>query len=181
MPYPWPRLYEHPYSVASAVIDREWQGEHATFLCPMLHPEQRPLTAIHDKLRGFQADPVENHGALRRLIRNTRFPLPLRRALWAVGLYGSGQLRARQFGTFAINSVAGLRSRMLQFMTPITSVLYFGSVSREGELDVQFAFDHRVFDGYVAGRALGELESILNTEIAAETRVSGRQPNQAAA
>ena len=33
-----------------------------------------------------------------------------------------------------------------------------------------FAFDHRVFDGYAAGRILGELESVLNREIIAELR-----------
>ena len=62
---------------------------------------------------------------------------------------------------------------MLQFMTPITSVIYFGAASQgTGEMPVQIAFDHRVFDGYTAGRALSELEGVLNKEIADETRQS---------
>jgi hypothetical protein len=174
LPYPWPRLYEHPHSVASVVLDREYLGEHATFLCPMLHPERLPLVGVHEKLRALQQDPIEKHGTLRRLVRHSRFPLPVRRALWGIGLNWSGNTRARFFGTFGVNSIAGFRGRMLQFVTPITSVLYFGTPTRDGELDVQLAFDHRVFDGYTAGRAVSELESVLNTEIAAEIRQSGR-------
>jgi hypothetical protein len=174
IPYPLPRLYEHPHSVASVVVDREFAGEHATFLCTMRHPERMPLTTVHDKLRAFQDDPVERHGPLRRVVRHSRLPRPVRRTLVGLGLNWSGRLRADFFGTFAVNSVAGFRIRMLQSMTPITTVLYFGSVARTGELDVQIAFDHRVFDGYTAGRALGELETVLNTEVAAETRRSGR-------
>ena len=41
-------------------------------------------------------------------------------------------------------------------------------------MDVQIEFDHRVFDGATAGQVLGELESVLNTEIVAELRASGR-------
>jgi hypothetical protein len=179
MPYPWPHLYEHPYSVGSVVINRDWGGEPATFLCPVLHPERKPLTALHDKLQAFQNDPVEKHGPMRRLIRNSKFPLPIRRLLWATGLYASGGLRAGNFGTFAINSNAKARRvKTLQFVTPITSVLYVGLASKEGEMDIQVAFDHRVFDGVTGYRIGTELESVLNTELVAETRISGRPHGQ---
>jgi hypothetical protein len=170
MPYPWPRLYEHPFSVASVVIDREWEGEHAACMCPIKHPERMDLAGLQAKLHALRTDPFEKHGSLRRLVRTSRFPRPIRRTLWAIGLHGSGRLRANTFGTFGVNSVALMRSRMLQFVTPITSVLYYDSVNRDGEMTVQIAFDHRVFDGYTAGRALGELESVLNTELVAELR-----------
>ena len=174
MPYPWPRLYEHPFSVASVVINREYQGEPAACMCPVKKPEQQPLATLQAKLNALRTDPFEKHGSLRRLVRTSRFPRPVRRALWAVGLHATGPLRANTFGTFGVNSVAQMRSRMLQFVTPITSVLYYDSVNRDGEMVVQIAFDHRVFDGYTAGRALGELESVLNTELAAEVRAAER-------
>jgi hypothetical protein len=180
MPYPWPHLYEHPFSVGSVVINREFQGEPATFLCPILHPERLPLTRLHDKLQSLQNDPFDKHGAMRRLIRTSKFPLPIRRFLWATGLYASGGLRAGNFGTFAINSNAkARRSRTLQFVTPVTSVLYIGLPSREGEMDVQLAFDHRVFDGATGYRVTNELECVLNAELIAETRLSGRQQGEA--
>src|SRR5579883_716438 len=117
LPFPWPRLYEHPHSVALPTLNRKWNDEYATIACPLLYPERKPLLEIQAKLNALQNDPFEKHGTLRRLVRNTRFPRPIRRALWATGLYVSGGFRARTFGTFAINTVAGFRSRMLQFVT----------------------------------------------------------------
>jgi hypothetical protein len=170
LPYPWPRLYEAPYSVASVVFDREFNGEQATFLAPMVQPESRPLADIQAKVQAWKADPIEAHGALRRLVRNAKPPRPIRRLLWAAGLYWSGELRARNFGTFAVNTVAGIRTRPTQLVTPITSVWYYGSVSKAGEMDVYFGFDHRVFDGAVIGRAVSELENVFNGELLAEVR-----------
>jgi hypothetical protein len=181
MPYPWPRLYEHPHSVGATIINRKWDGtEDATFLCPILHPEREPLAKLQAKLNQLRTDPIEKHGSLRRLVRTSRFPRPVRRALWAAGLHVSGPLRARTFGTFAVNSVAGLRARMLQFMTPITTILYVGSPTRDGEMDVQLAFDHRVYDGVTSIRIAIELERALNNEIAAEIRAGGGEARAAA-
>jgi hypothetical protein len=180
LPYPWPRLYEHPHSVATTIINRKFGEEDATFLCPILYPEREPLAKIQAKLDGLRNDAIEKHGSLRRIVRNSRFPRPIRRALWSAGLHFSGSYRARTFGTFAINSVAGLRSRMLQFMTPITSVLYVGSPTKEGEMDLQLAFDHRVFDGATGARVAIELERVLNNEITAEIRAGGESMKAAA-
>jgi hypothetical protein len=180
MPFPWPRMYEAPYSVATIILDREYQGEHATFLAPVLHPERLPLPELQQKLDKLKTAPVHEVGPFRRLIRTTKWPLPVRRLLWRVGLYGGGLLRARNFGTFAVNSVAAFRGRMLTMRTPITSCLYYNAVSRDGEMPVQLAFDHRVFDGYTAGRVLSELEQVLNTEIAAEVAAPGRSDRAAA-
>lgn len=170
MPYPWPHFYEAPYSVASVVVDREFAGEHAVFLAPMLHPERLPLVEVQEKLDRYKTAPIESLGPFRRLVRTTRFPLPVRRLLWRIGLYGSGYMRARNFGTFGVNSMALMRITLVQTTTPITATLFYDAVSRDGELPVQLAFDHRVFDGYVAGKVLGELEKVLNAEILAEVR-----------
>lgn len=170
LPYPWPRLYEAPYSVASVVFDREFQGEPAIFLAPLIQPEQRTLAEIQAKVQAWKVNPIEAHGALRRLVRNAKPPLPIRRLLWAVGLYGSGYFRARNFGTFAVNSVAGFRSKMLMFQTPITSIWYYGTVTRNGEMTVQVAFDHRVFDGVIIARAMSELENVFHNELLAEVK-----------
>lgn len=169
MPYPWPRLYEAPYSVASVVFDRAFSGEPATFMAPLSKPENRTLADIQSTVEAWKLDPIENHGPLRRLVRTARPPLPLRRLIWSIGLYGSGIERARHFGTFGVNSIAGLRGRMLMFKIPITSAFYYGAVSK-GTLPIQMAFDHRVFDGVTAGRVGGLLEDVFNNELVDEVR-----------
>ena len=162
MPYPWPHLYESPESVASIVIDREYLGEPATFLCPMVRPDERSLHEIGRKVQQWKNDPVESHVALRRLVRNAKPPWPIRRMLWAIGLYASGRLRARTFGTYAVNSLAGWRGRMLSFQSPLSSTWYYGIVESNGTMLLQIAGDHRVFDGVHTGKAIGVLEAILN-------------------
>jgi hypothetical protein len=162
--------------VGTVVVDREYQAEPAVFLCPVNYPERRPVTALHDLIQGFQTDPPEKHGPMRRIIRTSKFPWPIRRLLWSIGLYASGCLRAGNFGTFALNSIAKARRvRTLQVVLPITTMIFIGLTSREGEMDVHFSYDHRVFDGVTAIRASNELESVLNTELVTETRLSGRQ------
>ena len=168
--FPWGRLHEMPHSVGSVVIDREYQGEHAVFCAPLLHPEQLSLGDIHRKVESWKNEPVEQHGPLRRLIRTTKLPLPLRRFAWWFGLNGSGYLRGRHFGTFAINSLAGMRGKIMQMCFPVTTLIYYGVPDRDGSMPLQSGFDHRVYDGYTAARAIGELENVLNTDILEEIR-----------
>lgn len=180
LPYPWPRVYEAPYSVASVILDREYEGEHATLMAPVLYPERLSLINLDAKLNRLKTAPFHQIGSYRRLIRNTKFPLPIRRLLWSMGLFGSGLFRARNFGTYAVNSIAGFRARMLTMTTPITSCLYYNPVTRDGEMAIQFAFDHRVFDGYLAGRVGSEIERVLNNEIVAELKSLGETDRAAA-
>lgn len=171
--FPWARLYEAPYSVATVIFGREFRGEMATFFAPMLHPEALPLDRIDGKVRAWKADPVEAHGVLRRLVRNAKPPRPIRRLMWWVGLNWFGLMRARYFGTFAVNSVAAISgARMLQFQTPLTQVMYYGPVTKDGMLPLQMAFDHRVYDGYTGGLIGKELEGVFNNELVAEVKAA---------
>lgn len=171
MGVPWGRLYEAPYSVASVIFGRQFQGEMATFFAPLPHPERLPLDAIGGKVRAWQTDPIEAHGVLRRLVRNAKPPRFVRRLLWWFGLNWFGLLRARYFGTFAVNSVAAISgARMIQFQTPLTQVMYYGAVTKDGMLPLQMAFDHRVYDGYTGGLIGRELEAVFNNELIAEVK-----------
>jgi hypothetical protein len=169
MPYPWPHFYESPFSSAAIAMDRVYEGEHGTFVAPMPRPETTPLAKIHSRIHAWQTQPVEETAAFRRLIRISKLWMPIRRLLWGMGLYLIGKYRTQYFGTFSINSIAATRCRMLQFATPTTVVFYYGLATR-GEMTLQIAFDHRVFDGYAAARTMSELESILNTEIVQELK-----------
>lgn len=172
MPYPWPHLYEAPHSVASVIFDRVYEGEHAAFVAPIMYPERRSLAEIAAKTRALQSDPIENHGALRRLIRTSKLPWPLRRMVWNIGMYGSGYMRACNFGTFAINSLAGMRGRMLQTMIPITTHFYYGIPDKVDGMLFQVAFDHRVYDAYTLMRACNEMDAVLNGELLEEVKAN---------
>lgn len=170
LPCPWPRLYEAPHSVACVVFEREFGGEQVPHFAPLLHPETLPLKAIQDKVRAWKADPHAAHGALRRLVRNAKPPQPVRRLLWGMGLYWNGLFRARNFGTFAVNTLRELNLRVLSFRSPLTTLWYYDTVTDAGEMTLQVALDHRVFDGRGVDRACTELERVLNEDIAAEVR-----------
>jgi hypothetical protein len=166
MPWPFAHLAEVDHSVACVVFDRDYHGEVATMMGPVIAPELMKTSDIHAKVVSWKTDPIHSHGALRRLERNAKFPWPVRRLLWNLGLYTSPTLRARNFGTFAVNSIAAMRGKMLMFQTPLTSVYYYGTVNTQGEMLLQMAFDHRVMDGSGMHAIVKTLEQILNDEFA---------------
>ena len=166
--FPYSHLYEHPSSVASVVIQRDFLGEPAVLTGLIQAPETLPLAELELRMHHLNCLPFEDIGSYRRLIRTTKLPRPLRRLVWWYGLSVSGRTKSKVFGTFSCNSVAKMQIQMRQFVTPITTSLYYDAVSKAGELTVQMIIDHRVFDASVVGRALGELESILNSEMVEE-------------
>lgn len=170
LPFPWPHLYEHPESVASLTVDRSVDGEDALFFAHLSAPERRTFSVLDAAIRFAQEAPVETITAFRRSLKFTRLPRPLRRLLWAFGLYVSGPERARYFGTFGIIPTGAARFRSLHLLSPLTSTITYDTFNDDGSLDMRMAADHRVLDGVAGGRCLGELESILNTEILAELR-----------
>jgi len=168
MPFPWGHYYDHPFPVASIVVEREWQGEFAVFTDCVRSPEQKSLAELSDTLRALKTLPVEAIGGYRFLIRITRYPFFIRRLLWRVALYGSGRLRARYFGTFTINSIGSRDFVMTQATTPTAVAIYYGTVSDEGDVPIQIFFNHHILDGVQAHRLLKALGEVLNGEILAE-------------
>src|SRR5262249_29165943 len=41
--FPWPHLYEFPYSIASVAIERQWQGHNAVFFAHLRSPETQTI------------------------------------------------------------------------------------------------------------------------------------------
>ncbi len=165
---PWPQIYEHPCSVATVVVEREWRGEPAIFFDQIVAPERKPVTEISRSIRRLKHAPIESIGSCRRLIRITRLPRPIRRRIWWLSLRCSGYLHSRYFGTFAVNSITLPRTGVMQTATPITMALTHMPLEPSGRIRLYGVFDHRVLDGMSVGRALGELESAINDEIVAE-------------
>jgi hypothetical protein len=166
--YPWPHLYEHPFSVASVAIERRYLGERAVFFAHLRAPEGQPLAALDESLRRYQEAPVESFGVYRRLIAVSRLPRPLRRLMWWVGLNSSGRKRACRMGTFGVSVYSALGAESFNHHTPLTTSLNYGVISPGGSVAVRIIYDHRVMDGATVARALARLERVLNTEILAE-------------
>jgi 2-oxoacid dehydrogenases acyltransferase (catalytic domain) len=168
IPLPWPHLYEHPRCTANLVVEREWKGERAIFCDQIQGPESLSLREIDNRLRGMKGAQVEALGGFRRIIRITGYPLLVRRFLWSLALKGSGRLRARYFGTFCVNLLAGRNMQISQSLTLHAISLFHGPLQPDGTMKLSVFFDHRVIDGAGAARWLADLEKTLNHDIVAE-------------
>jgi hypothetical protein len=170
MAFPRPRLYEHPINVASIAIERKYGDEDAVFFAHLRQPEQLSLADIDLRLRQFKEQPLETFGAYRRILLMNRFPRPLRRLLWWLGLNLWGRKRAAFMGTFGVTVYAGLGAASLHPLSLLTTTLNYGVIEPDGIVDVRLTYDHRVMDGATVARALAALERVLTHEILAELR-----------
>jgi hypothetical protein len=177
LPYPWPRMYLHPHTVATIVIERNWNGAPAVFFDKIRNPEAMSLAEIDGACRGKKQSPIESVGGYRFLIRIARLPWFLRRIVWSFGLYWSGRLRSRYIGTYSVNALPGRRHQVLQSTTPISFSLFHGIPEPNGDMLVQFFADHRVFDGMTLYRMMRTVEAIMNNAIVGElTTAAVTQP-----
>jgi hypothetical protein len=166
--FPWPHLFECRESVASIAIEREYNGEPMVMFAVFQNPHESPLRELAQQLNDFKTKPVDDVPALRRAVRITKLPRMIRRALWRHALYQSGRLRAQNFGTFGVSSIAPAGATTVGMASLVTNTLSCGPFDAAGRLDVRLDFDHRVYDGLAAARALERLEAVLRTEIVAE-------------
>ena len=173
LPFPWPRLYVHPFSVVALPVEREWRNSHAVFFDTLKQPEPMSLRRHIDPwFNGLKNGPIEGYGAFRHIIRISKLPLPLRRMLWSIPAQWSGRLRSKYFGNFAINSLAQTRLAVVQVVTPGSWVFYLGRVNANGTMRVQIFWDHRIADGVVVQRIVSDVENIINNDIVAELTVN---------
>lgn len=166
--FPFTRLYEHPCSIASVAFERYYQNEVAVFFGHFRCPETQMLTALDDAIRRYKEAPLQEIGLFRRALYVSRFPRPLRRLFWWIGLNQSGHKRARRMGTFGVSVYSALGSESVHPLSPLTSTLNYGVIDEDGTVTVRIIYDHRVMDGATVARALALLEEILNHSIRAE-------------
>jgi hypothetical protein len=167
--FPWPRLYEHPASIAGVTLERQWSDdENGVFFTKIRKPESQSLVAIDAHLRRRKQQPVGEVGEFRKLVRLTALPRLVRRLFWWWALNGSGPRRARLFGTFGVSVTAGAGASALALVSPLTTTLHYGKFDARGNIDVRLTFDHRVLDGMTVARALTDLEDVLRGEIREE-------------
>ena len=166
---PWQHLHEYPQPVASVAIERDFDGEKVVLIARIKDPDSLPLTELSRQVREFAESPVSEVKDFRRALRTCRYPRPLRRLLWWLGLNHPGQ-RIRYFGTFGVSVYSALGAESLHPLSPLTSILNYGVFSPDGQVDVRVVYDHRVMDGAVIARALARLEEVLAGPIVDELR-----------
>lgn len=166
--YPFPSLYEHPVSIASVAIERQFGDEAGVLFGRIYEPSDTLLVTIDQQLREWKEAPVESIYRFQRALQFAKLPWFVRRLMLWFGMHSSGARRARQFGTFGISAYSGLGAQSLHPISPLTCLLNYGPIDSEGNVCVRIIYDHRVMDGSTIARALISLEETLNGEIRAE-------------
>ena len=164
LPAPWPHLYEYPASVASITVERMVGGEPAIFNCRITDPAGVPLSTAAAIVRRSVEAPLEQLREFQRSMLIGRLPLPLRRLLWWIG-FNFGRIRANFFGTFTLSTMAASGNDVMLPLRTATTFISYNPVDQDGRIKVLMWFDHRVYDGGTASRALVHLETMLTGPI----------------
>ena len=166
--FPWPRLYEHPHSIAALNVERRLADENVVLFCLIRSPENRTIPEMEAMVRHHRDEPIEKLRCFQRSVGMGRVPRPFRRWVWWTALYTSGRRRCHNFGTYSVSSIASQGAGLVSLLPILTSALHYGLLEPNGQLPVRITWDHRVMDGAMIARALVDLESVLTREMVRE-------------
>jgi hypothetical protein len=172
--YPRPRLYQHPFPIASVAVERDYDGEPGVFFTHLPRPEGMSLAALDAEMRRAKTAPVADAFAFQLWFAG--LPRIARRAAWWWVVNARGSRKAEFLGTFGVTVYSGLGAESLHPLTPLTTTLNYGVIGPDGAVPVRVVYDHRVMDGGTAARALGRLQDVLAGPIADELAELGRIP-----
>ncbi len=178
LPFPWPHFYEADETICSIAIERNDATEPAIYFGLYRSPNRQPISQLQHAIRGWLAKPVKEVSEFRQMLQFMRVPRPLRKLLWWFAVKVSGRMRTKHFGTCGISTTAGAGATCLNLIAPTTATLNCGLFQPDGTLAVRLHFDHRVFDGMPAARALLEMEHALKGSILSELRTMAGTSNR---
>lgn len=165
--WPWPHFYELDSSVAMIAVARRDASEEFTLPQKIRAPEDGPLRWIDALIKSAKNLPIEAVTSFRRVLGPMKYPLPVRRALWAF-LLNYGRQRGSRIGNVAISSVSAFGPGELRTLTPGPFILTYGAIRADKSVEVILAWDHRVLDGAAVVAFFERLQEILDAEIVAE-------------
>jgi hypothetical protein len=166
---PRPQLYEYPHSTLSMVFEREHNGEMVILTTRIGMPEDLPIEKLSGQMKRIKDAPIEQNPDFVRMFALARWPMPLRRFIWWLGL-NIGRQRGNYFGTFGITVYSGLGAESLHPLSPLTAVMNYGVIDKDGTVAVRIMYDHRVLDGSMVARALERIEQKLLGEVLTELK-----------
>jgi hypothetical protein len=166
--WPWSHLVEHPHSVANVAINRRDEERDEDRLCwgRFIEPERQSLIELQRALERYQREPIDE--VFRRQVQHSKLPRLVRRLIWWVNLNLVVKKRAKRLGTFSMSTLAGFGAWNRSHPSILTTSLTYGPLDEHGRMLVTLICDHRVLDGALAARALGDLEAALCGPIAEE-------------
>jgi hypothetical protein len=167
--FPWPHLYEYPVSSMTVIFERDYAGEPGLFSFLVKDPAERSLDNLREMVGYCATAPLNDVNDFRRQLRFASLPRPLRRLLIWIGL-NIGRQRGNFFGAFGVSVYSALNVDSLHPLSPLTTLLNYGFIGSNGQVDVRVIYDHRVMDGATVARALRRLEEVLNGPIVEELR-----------
>ena len=112
--------------------------------------------------------PIAELRSHQRAVGVSRIPWPIRPLFWFLSLNLFGRRRCHNFGTFSLSSIGSQGAGLLSIKPILTSAIHYGMLEKDHSLAVRLTWDHRVFDGATAARALTDLERILTVEMVRE-------------
>jgi hypothetical protein len=160
---PWPHFFEYAESTVVVGHERRIGDDIGVLPLRFYKPDSIPLGQLSEHIRRAAAAPVEESRLHRKLIAIARLPLLIRRLIWGLCLNIPGLRRA--LGTVGVSSAARWETDLGTSRTPLPCLLSYGPADPHGNVNVRLSFDHRIFDGALAGRALSRLDQVLNSSI----------------
>jgi hypothetical protein len=157
------------------VVEREIDGEMVVLTLLIREPEKMGVGAISEKIREAKTQPIESIRSFKRMLDLARWPTPIRRMIWWLGL-NIGRQRGNYFGTYGVSVYSNLGSESLHPISPLTAVLNYGVIAPDGMVAVRIMYDHRVLDGSMVARTLAKIDEKLNGPVLAELRAMAATP-----
>ena len=165
--WPWARFYELPKSTVLVALVRDDFDDGVPIMMKLGAADDRSLGDLETDMLRAKTAPISEVPSFARTERIARLPMLLRRLIWTMVL-NSGRMRSNRFGTLWITSLASLGSETVTARTPGPTLVSYGLVHPDHRMKIRLHWDHRIYDGVVATRALRRLEDVLNNEIADE-------------
>jgi hypothetical protein len=170
---PTPHFYEYPVTRASIVVERDF-GDEMVVLTLLIHdPGKLSIGDLDKQIRHAKTAPVAEIRSFKLMLDLARWPTPLRRLIWWLGL-NIGRQRGNYFGSFGITVYSGLGAESLHPLSPLTATMNWGVIGDDGKVAVRIMYDHRVLDGSDVARALERLEATLNGPVLGELKAMAK-------
>lgn len=164
-------------------VEREMEGSKAPVGFVVRAADKKPLSAIHQEIRGAQTEPDPWSGLTRWFPLWLRLPAPIRRVVWSAFL-GDPRRRKRLSGTVVVSAVGMFGSGPgwgIPVGIPHSLCLTVGSIARkpwvvrnhEGDgsksievreiLSLTVSVDHDVIQGAAAARFARRLRELIES------------------
>jgi hypothetical protein len=167
--FPIPYIYEYEDTTVNIAHELSVGGEASVLPVRVRSPNKMSLDDIRSKIVEMADADLWQRGFYQTLSAISFLPSFLRRPIWW-GVINVPRFRRRGFGTAVITSIGALGAELLTPRAPVTSLLAYGPLDRNGSLRVRLVFDHRVYDGATAARVLARLEELMLGPILAEIK-----------